>query len=413
MNAFIMPIGDEVLIGQVIDTNSSWIAQHLNLQGISIRHAMSVGDTHDEIIKGIGYGLSQADLLFITGGLGPTKDDITKKAIADFLGVEMFFHEETWIKIQKIFERLGKPAGDAHYEQCYMPEGVRILDNKMGTAPGMWFEYQGKVIISMPGVPTEMKYIMEYQALPLIKERFKGQPIAHRTILTAGAGETEIAALLEDFENKLPSHIKLAYLPAFSQVRLRLTGKGDDEKRLNQQLDEFANEMETLVSRFAFGRDDQSIESVIGDILRKKGKTIATAESCTGGLISHKIISIPGSSDYFTGSIIAYSYEAKMNLINVRKSTLEQYGAVSENCVREMVSGVLKATGADYAISISGIAGPGGGTEDKPVGTIWVAVGNANEIVARKISINRNRAINIEYSANVALAMMLNFLKRA
>jgi nicotinamide-nucleotide amidase len=412
MNAFILPIGDEVLIGQITDTNSAWIAQQLNLQGISVRHSMAVSDNHGEIIKAIAYGLSQAEVLFVTGGLGPTKDDITKKAIADFLGVELFFHEETWNRIQKIFEKLGRPTGEAHYNQCYMPMGVEILTNNMGTAPGMWFEVDGKIIISMPGVPSEMKYIMENEALPRLKKRFGGTPIAHRTILTAGTGETELAQLLENFEENLPEGLKLAYLPAFAQVRLRLTGRGGDEAALHLLLDEKANEMEKIVEKFAFGRETQTLEGVIGDLLRKKQKTISTAESCTGGLISHRITSVPGSSEYFIGSIIAYAYEAKVKHLAVNQATLDAVGAVSEECVREMVLGAIDAMETDFAIAVSGIAGPSGGIPEKPVGTIWIAVGNKQEVITRKLSLNRNRMINIEYASNVALIMLLNLLKK-
>lgn len=410
MNAFIIPIGDEVLIGQITDTNSAWIAQQLNLQGMSLRHAMSVSDNHSEIIKALDYALTQADVIFITGGLGPTKDDITKKAIADYLGVDMYFDEDTWIRIQKIFEKIGRPTGEAHYNQCFMPQGVQILTNNMGTAPGMWFEHKGKIIISMPGVPSEMKYIMEHEALPRLKTRFVGSPIAHRTILTAGTGETELANLLTNFEDTLPDGLKLAYLPSFAQVRLRLTGRGADEIKLHQLLDEKADEMEQIVVKYAFGRDEQTLEGVIGDMLRLRKKTISTAESCTGGLISHRITSVAGSSDYFLGSIIAYAYDAKIKHLGVSPDTLNTVGAVSDECVTQMVKGALSAMETDIAIAISGIAGPGGGTPDKPVGTIWIAVGNHERTVTRKLSLNRNRAINIEYASNVALIMVRHFL---
>jgi nicotinamide-nucleotide amidase len=412
MNAFIVPIGDEVLIGQIVDTNSAWIAQQLNLQGISVRHAMSVSDKHDEIIKSLQFALSQADVVFVTGGLGPTKDDITKKAIADMLGVEMFFHEETWVRIQKIFEKFGRPTGEAHYNQCYMPEGVTILTNNMGTAPGMWFETQGKIIISMPGVPSEMKYIMEKEALPRLKKRFEGLPIAHRTVLTAGTGETELAQILESFEENLPQNLKLAFLPAFAQVRLRLTGRDKDEAALHLLLDEKAAEMEQLVAKFAFGREEETLEGVIGDLLKAKKQTLATAESCTGGLIAHRITGITGASEYFIGSIVAYAYDAKIKHLAVKEETLNTVGAVSEECVKQMVAGAIVAMESDYAIAVSGIAGPNGGTPEKPVGTIWIAVGNKEETVTRKISLNRNRAINVEYAANVALIMLLNFIKK-
>ena len=412
MEAFILPVGDELLIGQVTDTNSCWIAAQLNQIGVSVRHTLSVGDVHDEIIKAIGFGLSQCDIVFMTGGLGPTKDDITKKAIADFLGVDLFFHEETWSKIQQIFEKLGKPAGEMHRMQCYMPMGVSILSNNVGTAPGMWFEVGKKVIVSMPGVPSEMKYIMENEVIPLIVQKFPGEPIAHRTILTAGAGETDLAALLQEIETNLPTNLKLAYLPAYGQVRLRLTGRGTNQSQLDKLMDEKAAEIENAVSRFVFGTGEQRLESAIGDILRKNKKSIATAESCTGGLISHKLTSIAGASDYFVGSIIAYAYEAKIKHLNVRPETLENYGVVSEQCVREMVAGILETMEADYGVAISGIAGPGGGTIDKPVGTIWIAVGSRGQTLTRKINFNRGRAINVEYASNAALSMVWDLLRR-
>jgi nicotinamide-nucleotide amidase len=412
MNAFLLPVGDEILIGQITDSNSAYIAQQLNLQGISVRHAMSISDKHDEIIKAITYAFSQADLIIMTGGLGPTKDDITKKAIADFLGVDMFFHEATWQRIVKIFEKFGRQTNESHRAQCFMPQGVEILTNNMGTAPGMWFEVNGKILISMPGVPSEMKYLMDKEVMPRLKEKIPGLPIAHRTILTAGVGETDLEKLLEDFENGLADNFKIAYLPSLGQVRLRLTGRHENETLLQQQLDENAAIMESIVAEYAYGRDQQTLEEVIGNTLRMQNQKIATAESCTGGLISHKITSIAGSSDYFIGSIIAYAYEAKVKHLNVKQSTLDTVGAVSEECVKEMVVGVIEAMNVDYGIAVSGIAGPGGGTPEKPVGTIWLAVGSKEKIITRKISINRNREINIEYAANIGLIMLWQMLKK-
>jgi nicotinamide-nucleotide amidase len=412
MNAFLLPVGDEILIGQIIDSNSAYIAQQLNLQGISVRHAMSISDKHNEIIKAITYAFTQADIIIMTGGLGPTKDDITKKAIADFLGVEMFFHEDTWYRIVKIFQKFGRETNESHRIQCFMPQGVEILTNKMGTAPGMWFEVNGKILISMPGVPSEMKYLMDNEVMPRLKEKIPGLPIAHRTILTAGVGETDLEKLLEDFENNLADNFKIAYLPSLGQVRLRLTGRHENETFLQQQLDENAMKMESIVAEYAYGRGEQTLEEVIGNTLRTQNKKIATAESCTGGLISHKITSVAGSSDYFIGSIIAYAYEAKVKHLNVKQNTLDTVGAVSEECVKEMVWGVIDAMEVDYGIAVSGIAGPGGGTPEKPVGTIWLAVGSKENIITRKISINRNRAINIEYAANIGLILLWQMLKK-
>ena len=410
MNAVIVPVGDEILIGQIVDSNSAWIAQQLNLQGIQVRHAFSVGDTHQDIIKALDYAISQADIVLMTGGLGPTKDDITKKAIADFLGEDLYFHEETWERIIKFFKQFGREPRESHKVQCYMPHSATILRNNMGTAPGMWFEYKGKIIVSMPGVPTEMKYLMEYEVLPRLKAQFPGTPIAHRTVLTAGTGETDLAEILKDFEENLPPYFKLAFLPAFAQVRLRLSASLEDETLLHQQLDEKASEMEQLVSQFAYGRDEQTLESVIGDLLKSKGQILATAESCTGGAIAKRIASIPGASAYYTGSCIAYSYEAKIKQLGVNPKTLETYGAVSQEVVSEMVQGCLSAFDANVAVAVSGIAGPDGGTPDKPVGTIWIAVGNKDKIVTHKLQLSRTRATNIDYTTNFALNMIRKFL---
>jgi nicotinamide-nucleotide amidase len=410
MNAMIVPVGDEILIGQIVDTNSAWIAQQLNLQGVNLRHTFAVSDNHEEIIKVLDYATSQADIVLMTGGLGPTKDDITKKAIADFLGDELYFHEETWGYILEFFEKFGRTPHEDHKVQCFMPKSADILRNKAGTAPGMWFNYKGKVIISMPGVPNEMKYLMTNEVLPRLKTAFPGVPIAHRTIMTAGAGETDLSVLLKGFEENLSPDFKLAYLPSYAQVRLRLSASNADEAFLNTMLDEKANEIESLVAEYAFGREEISLEMTIGEILKKQGRIIATAESCTGGRIAARLASVVGASEYYTGSIVAYSYEAKMKQLSVSGDTLQTHGAVSAETVTEMVKGCLDALSADVAIAVSGIAGPGGGTPEKPVGTIWIAVGNKDHIQTHKLSLGRSRDINIEYTTNFALNMARKFL---
>lgn len=410
MNAMILPVGDEILIGQIVDTNSAWIAQQLNLQGINLRHTLAVSDSHQEIIKALDYATTQADIILMTGGLGPTKDDITKKAIADFLGDELYFHEETWGYILDFFTKFGRTPHESHKVQCLMPTSAQILRNKVGTAPGMWFSYKGKVIVSMPGVPNEMKYLMQHEVLPRLKSEFPGVPIAHRTIMTAGAGETDLAVLLTDFEEKLPTNFKLAFLPAYAQVRLRLSASNEDEVQLNAELDAKANEMERLVAQYAFGRNEESLEVVIGNILKTQKKMISTAESCTGGRIAARIASVVGASEYYSGSIVAYSYEAKMKQLNVRSETLQVHGAVSAETVTEMVKGCLDALSVDVAVAVSGIAGPGGGMPDKPVGTIWIAVGNKQHIVTHKLTLGRTRDINIDYTTNFALNMLRKFL---
>jgi nicotinamide-nucleotide amidase len=410
MKAFILPIGDEVLIGQIVDSNSAWIAQQLNHQGLSVRHAMSVGDSREEITESLQFALSQADVVLMTGGLGPTKDDITKKTIADFFGVGMTFHQATWDVIADYFKKRNREPGEAHYNQCFMPDNALILKNKMGTAPGMWFEHEGKIIVSMPGVPSEMKYLMEAEVLPRLKARFPGQPIEHRTIMTAGAGETDLATLLKGLEETLPDFIKLAYLPSFGYVRLRLTGRHNDTHFLNKIMDEKADEVEHLVSRYAYGRNEETLEEALGRVLKAQQKTITTAESCTGGMVSQRITSVSGTSEYFMGGIIAYDNNVKINQLEVPLQVIIEQGAVSEDCVKAMVVGACKLMKTDIAIAISGIAGPNGGTPEKPVGLIWIAVGNAEKVTTLKININRTRQINNEFATNMALNMARIYL---
>lgn len=410
MNAQIITIGDEILIGQIIDTNSAWMGQQLNYQGIQIAKINSISDTHDEITKAVATAFQETDIILVTGGLGPTKDDITKKALADYFGVEMYFHEATYNRIQRMFKKRGRSLTEAHREQCYMPTNAEILTNKMGSAPGMWFEKEGKVLVSMPGVPFEMKYLMEHEVLPKIKQQFPGKPLAHRTILTVGQGESRIAKMLDNFEDNLPDNIKLAFLPNLGQVRLRLSATGDDQNTIEALLDDKVKEVQKILSSFIFGYEKEQLEEVVGNMLREREKTLTTAESCTGGYLAHRITAIPGSSNYFLGSIIAYSNQIKTNQLNVSSETLDNHGAVSEQTVIEMVKGTLNLLKSDLSIAISGIAGPGGGTPEKPVGTIWLAVGDKNDIKTVKLQLGKNRLKNIEYTAVTGLNMIRKFL---
>lgn len=410
MIAHIITIGDEILIGQIVDTNSAWMGQQLNMQGIQVGKIVTVSDTHKDITEAVDSAFSEADIILLTGGLGPTKDDITKKALADYFGVDMRFSESTYNRIQRLFQKFGKNMTEAHHEQSYMPANADLLMNKMGTAPGMWFEHEGKVLVSMPGVPYEMKYLMEAEVLPKLKNQFPGKPIAHRTILTVGEGESRIADRIDPFLEALPENIKMAYLPGIAEVRLRMTGIGDDENELNALLDKKVEELKPLISEFIYGFEKEKLEEVIGRMLIEKGKTLATAESCTGGFLAHKITSVPGSSAYFMGSIISYSNEIKMNQLNVKPSTLEKYGAVSKETVKEMVQGALDLLKTDIAIAISGIAGPDGGTAEKPVGTIWIAIGDKNNTKTYQLNLWKDRMKNIEYTSTVALNVIRKFL---
>ncbi len=412
MNAHILTIGDEILIGQVTDTNSAWIAQRLNTDGIWVSQMRSIGDKHDEIVAAFALSLESADLLFITGGLGPTKDDITKKAIADFFGVEMVFHDETWARIQSFFQKLGKIPNESHRNQCLMPANALILTNEMGTAPAMWIEHNGKIIVSMPGVPYEMKYLMDVRVLPKLRERFKDtqKVVLHRTLRTAGAGETELADLIADLEDSLPEYLKIAYLPDLGQVRLRLTATGDDVDFLEKNIQKKSAEIEQRIQKYVFGYEGETLETALGKILVSQNKMLVIAESCTGGYIAHRLTSNAGASAYFKGGVVAYSNELKINQLGVLADTIDTFGAVSEQTVIEMARGALLRLNGDAAIAVSGIVGPDGGTPEKPVGTVWIAYGDAQQIRTLRLNLSKDRLRNIQYTATVALNLLRRFL---
>jgi nicotinamide-nucleotide amidase len=425
MTAYIVTVGDEILIGQITDTNAAWMAQQLNFQGIRVVGKTSVGDIHEEIIETIRYALTKADLVLMTGGLGATKDDITKKAIADFLGVEMVWHQDTYDRMDYFFKKINREVTDINKNGCFMPENALILKNNKGLAPAMWFDipnisFKGKntegsfqnnkILVSMPGVPYEMQHLMSDRVLPKLKSSFPMSPIVHRTILTAGEGETMLAEKLVDFEDRLPNHVKLAYLPSLGTVRLRLTARGEDENQLNKDVDALKTELESIIKPAVAGYDNDTMPVVVGEMLKARGLRIASAESCTGGYLAHLLTSVAGSSAYFEGSVIAYSYDLKESLLDVSHETLMNLGAVSEECVREMVKGAVKRVGVDLAVAVSGIAGPGGETTEKPVGTIWLAVGDGENIMTTKLGIDRGRLKNIEYAANVGLNLIRKYL---
>lgn len=410
MKVNVLTIGDEILIGQTVDTNSAWMGQQLNLVGATIVNVLSVADDLEEIIEGLERLTQKGDVVLITGGLGPTKDDVTKKALAKFFDVELTFHQLTYDRILKLFERWGRKSTEAHRLQCYMPSNAKFLTNKMGTAPGMWFDYNGKVIVSMPGVPYEMKYLMENEVIPRIKKQFKGLPIIHQIIRTVGEGESRMAAKIEDIEDNLPKHLKIAYLPNLGAVKIRLTATGPDLELLQQSIDETTKAISDRLSAHIYGYGEIELEEAIGIMLKEAGLTISTAESCTGGYIAHKLTSISGSSAYFMGSIVAYANEIKSTHLKVAESTLKTHGAVSEATVTEMVKGALDLLGTDIAVSISGIAGPGGGSEEKPVGTVWMAVGNKEITKTRLIRAGKDRIKNIQYASVHALNLVREFL---
>ncbi len=409
MEAIILTIGDEILIGQVVDTNSAWLGQKLSEAGIRVKRILSVSDDFQEIISALQQATEDADIIFTTGGLGPTKDDITKKAIATFLGQKLIFHEPTYERIKKIFEKIGRPMSPAHNDQCLMPENAEILRNSMGTAPGMLFHFKNTKIISMPGVPYEMKAIMEEEVLPKIYET-SPVTILHKTILTSGTGETVIENQISDIIDTFPPNVKIAYLPALAQVRLRITCSGQNKTQVEQIVSRYTDQIVNRLGELVYGYDDSSLERELYTLCTAKSISVATAESCTGGMIASKIVSIPGSSIYFQGSIVAYSNDIKEKILHVKPDTLQLYGAVSEQTVIEMVDGVIDLMGVDVAIAVSGIAGPDGGSTEKPVGTVWICAGSKEHKTTFLLKAGKDRTKNIEIASIYALNLLRKFV---
>jgi nicotinamide-nucleotide amidase len=411
MLAEIITIGDEILIGQIVDTNSAWMAQQLNNAGIRVKQISSVSDDKQHILTALAEAAKRADIILITGGLGPTKDDITKSTLAEYFGVGMVENEAALNNVLKIFEKYNRPMLEINRLQAQVPGNCEVIVNKNGTAPGMWFDVAGKIYVSMPGVPFEMMYMMEEEVIPKLKASFKLPFIIHKTILTAGEGESYLSERIADIEDALPAHIKLAYLPKLGQVRLRLSGQGNDEIALNAEVSNHAQKIVERVGAFVIAEEDVAIEKAILNYMADKGLTLSVAESCTGGYISHLFTQHAGSSKVFFGGAISYSYELKESLLGVKHDTLKQYGAVSEETVTEMVEGALHNFKSDFAIAVTGIAGPDGGMPDKPVGTVWIAVASAGKTVKKKFTFGSKRQQNIERSATSALFMLNTLLK--
>ena len=409
MKAGIITIGDELLLGQVIDSNSAWMGQFLGDKGIKVVRKLTVSDSREDILYALKQVSDVADLVLMTGGLGPTRDDITKKVLADYLGVEMEFHTPTWERIEKLFARWGRSTTEEHRQQCFMPQGTHFIHNKMGTAPGMLYSHNDTTIISMPGVPYEMKYIMEHGVSDWLDMQDLGQSLIYRTIKTVGEGESRISAKIEDIIDDFPSWLSIAFLPSLGQVRLRLTALDPDGDRKNE-LDSYVDTISNRLGDLVFGYDDDTLEKVIGKICVEKGIIIGIAESCTGGDISSRIVSIPGSSSYFKGSIVAYSNDVKKSILQVNNHTLVHSGAVSAETVKEMLTGVITSLDVDAGIAISGIAGPGGGSEEKPVGTVWIAYGSKEKQFTYHLKAGKDRIRNITYSGTYALNLLRKFL---
>lgn len=410
MFAELITIGDELLIGQVVDTNSAWMGRELNNIGIEVLRIVSVRDREEEILEAIDNAMKRVNIVLVTGGLGPTKDDITKQTLCKYFNTELIFSEEVFENVKRVLA--GKiPMNKLNKGQAMVPKNCTVINNPVGSASVSWFERDGKVLVSMPGVPQEMTTVMAESVLPKLHERFQTDVIMHQTFLVQHYPESVLAEKLEAWEVALPDCIKLAYLPKLGIIRMRLTGRGHDRKEVETLLNREKAKLETILGEDIFSEEDTPLEVIIGELLKKRKLTVSTAESCTGGSIAERLTSIAGSSEYFKGSIVAYSNEVKKDLLYVSSETLEKYGAVSEETVIEMVKGAMKALKTDCAVATSGIAGPGGGTPEKPVGTVWIAAGYKNEIRTYKQETNRGRAMNIERAGNNALLMLRDLLK--
>ena len=402
----IMTIGDELLYGQVVDTNSAFMGQELAKIGLRVRQISSVSDRADEIVRTLDQARQRAQVVLITGGLGPTKDDLTKHVLARYFNTELVIHEPTLAHVTSFFTRFNRPMLDVNRQQALVPANCQVLFNAVGTAPGMWFEDRGTVFVSMPGVPFEMKKLMTNEVLPRLRGRFQLAPIEHVVVMTVGLGESFLAEKIADWEDALPPNFKLAYLPSLGAVRLRLTGADDGLPDLRGRMLALLPALRERIGSHIFAEEETTLEAIIGKLLLKKGLTLATAESCTGGLVAHRITGVAGSSAYFRGSVVAYHNDIKVSELNVPTETLVTSGAVSEATARAMAEGACRRLGAGVAVATSGVAGPSGGTPEKPVGTICIAVADAQGTVSKQFSFDRGRDLNITYTAQAVLTLL-------
>lgn len=410
MKATILCIGDELLIGQTLNTNAQWISQKMNEIGVDVIHHISLSDDKNDIVQSLDTALSTSTVVLLTGGLGPTSDDITKDVLAEYFNAQLVYNEDAFQNIASIYKLRNREITAEAKEMAYVPDNCIVIQNTLGTAPGMLFRKGDKVIVSMPGVPYEMKAMITDTLMPYLQQHFQLPVILHRSILTAGVGETVLAERLRDFEATKDERVKLAYLPNVGKVRLRLTVKGNDRNQLKKLISEAETVVVNAIEEFIYGYEDDKLEQKIGDLLLDRKWTLGTAESCTGGYIAHLITSVSGSSNYFMGSIVSYSNEVKKEILGVKEETLIQYGAVSEQTVQEMITGALDVLRTDVVIAVSGVAGPSGGTAEKPVGTVCIGVGSKEKTIVKRLSFTNNRERNIQLTGVVSLVMLRKFL---
>ena len=407
INATIITIGDELLIGQVIDTNSAYIAQALNKIGIAVKNRIAVGDSKQDILASLNAAKVNSKIVIITGGLGPTADDITKPLLNEYFGGKLIIHQPTLDHITDIFVNKHKrPMIDRNRKQAEVPDVCEVLFNETGTAPGMLFKKDGVLYFSLPGVPHEMRYLTDNHVIPVISKQFTTEPIIHRTLLTAGIGESFLAELIAEFENDLPKHIKLAYLPNFGMVRLRLTATGLSEAELTTNIEQHFAKLKIAVSEYLVTDVDENMEVVVGKLLKANNQTVATAESCTGGFIGHLLSKHAGSSQFYTGGIISYDNRIKTEFLDVPTSILQTVGAVSQEAVEQMAKSIREKMNTDFAVSVSGIMGPSGKTDEKPLGMVWIGVANKEKVVSKVFYLRFDRQRNIEVTANQAINLL-------
>ncbi len=412
MTVEIITIGDELLIGQVVDTNSAWMAKILNDNGFQVVHKMTVGDDSGDIARAIDDARNRVSIVLVTGGLGPTKDDITLKTLCEYFDTSMCFSEEVYAHIERMFRERGYVMNELTRNQAMVPEKATVIRNDVGTAPCTWFERDGGILVSMPGVPYEMKWLMENEVVPRLKQKFhRDLYIRHQTCWVTGIPEAALAIRLTDFENNLPPFVKLAYLPQSGIIRLRLSAYSDDGKKAEETIAALQKQLEAILKGHIVAEEDKNIEVIVGERLRSSGLTVGTAESCTGGSIASLLTSVPGSSDYFLGSVVSYANKIKQQVLGVSGSDLETYGAVSRQVVEQMAKGALQVLGCDYSVSTSGVAGPGGGTPEKPVGTVWIAVANKETVISKEYRFTAIREQNIQRAVNTSLLMLLDLMK--
>ncbi|MBD81250.1 MAG: competence/damage-inducible protein A [Crocinitomicaceae bacterium] len=407
MKVEIITIGDEILIGQIVDTNSAWMASQLHEIGIEVAQVSSISDNKKHILDALGQALERADVVLITGGLGPTKDDITKLTLAEYFEDELEFRPEVFEHVKGLFDSLNIPMPEVNREQAMLPSKAKHLMNEKGTAPGMWFEDKGKIVVSMPGVPFEMKYLMTEEILPRLSEKTDSTELVYKTILTQGIGESGLMEHIGGWEDDLlNSGLGLAWLPSMGRVKLRVSGKGDNRIELETKIQKQVDLLKSIIPQYFVGEDVDEIEIAVANLLIEKGWTVSTAESCTGGYVAHRLTSISGSSAYFEGSVVSYSNRIKETVLGVSWESLKKHGAVSKQVVEEMVEGVKQKFDTDCSIATSGIAGPTGGTKEKPVGTVWIAVSTPSGTISQCFRFGKDRDKNIVRSAQTGLRML-------